>query len=144
MLPACHISNFVSFRKISNALGYSNPSIMNIYINRVQKYIKSMIKLNPFVTRLILGWGISSDHQKNSQVKIWAATATYLRSKGYIRSKFQSGKFGNLIADSELLQKSVKRKCLSFFDIPTRTWCNLTSKVVFGLNLLFCLKFCVF
>ena len=114
------------------------------FINKVQKYIKSMIKLNPFVTRLILGWGISSDHQKNSQVKIWAATATYLRSKGYIRSKFQSGKFGNLIADSESLQKSVKRKCLSFFDIPTRTWCNLTSKVVFGLNLLFCLKFCVF
>ena len=33
MLPACHISNFVSFRKISNALGYSNPSIMNIYIH---------------------------------------------------------------------------------------------------------------
>ena len=109
--------------------------------NRVQKYIKSMIKLNPFVTRLILGWGISSDHQKNSQVKIWAATATYLRSKGYIRSKFQSGKFGNLIADSESLQKSVKRKCLSFFDIPTRTWCNLTSKVIIGLKLLFCLKF---
>ena len=88
-----------------------------------------MIKSNPFVTRLILGWGISSDHQKNSQVKIWAATATYLRSKGYIRSKFQSGKFENLIADSESLQKSIKRKCLSFFDIPSRTQSKLSSNV---------------
>merc|ERR1711946_80853 len=88
-----------------------------------------MIKLNPFVTRLILGWGISSDHQKNSQVKIWAATATYLRSKGYIRSKFQSGKFENLIANLESLQKSTRRKCLPFFDIPSGTQSKLSSNV---------------
>ena len=74
--------------------------------NRVQKCIKSEILFNPFVTRPILRWGTSSDHYKNSQVKIWGATATYLRSKGYIRSKFQIGKFENLIADSESLQKS--------------------------------------
>ena len=97
--------------------------------NRVQKCIKSVIKFHPFVTRPILGWGISSDHQKNSLVKIWDATAAYLRSKGYVRSKFQSGKFENLIADSESLQKTTKRKCLSFFDIPSGTQSKLSSNV---------------
>jgi len=45
---------------------------------------------------------------KFSQVKVWDPTGTYLRSKGHMRSKFQNGKFENLIADSESLQKSVK------------------------------------
>ena len=35
----------------------------------------------PLVTRPILRWRISSDHQKDYLVKIWAATAVHLRSK---------------------------------------------------------------
>ena len=46
---------------------------------------------------------------------------TFLRSKGYMWSKFQNGKFENLFADSESLQKTAKRKCPSFFDIPSGT-----------------------
>ena len=80
-----------------------------------------MIEFHPPVTRPIKGWGMSSVHQKFSLVNIWDATDAYLRSKGYMRSKFQNGKFANLIADSESLQKTAKRKCLSFFDIPSGT-----------------------
>ena len=43
------------------------------------------------------------------------ATATFLRSKYYIRSNFQNWKFVNLIADSKSLEKTMIRKCLSFF-----------------------------
>ena len=56
-----------------------------------------------------------------SLVNIWHATDAYLRSKGYMKSKFQNGKIENLMLDSDSLQKSVNRKCLSFFDIPTRS-----------------------
>ena len=65
--------------------------------------------------------GISSVRPKFSLVKIWDPTAAYFRSKGYMTSKFQNGKFENLMADSEFLHKSIQRKCLSFFDIPTKT-----------------------
>ena len=87
---------------------------------------------------------MSLARQKFSLVNIWAATAAYLRSKGYMRSKFQNGKFPNLIADSESLQKIIKRNCLSFFDIPSGTWFNWTLKVIIRSNLLFCLKFGLF
>ena len=72
---------------------------------------------------------MSSARQRFSLVNIWAATAACLRSKGYMRSKFKSGKFANLIADSESLQKTAKRKCLSFFDIPSRTQSKLPLNV---------------
>ena len=71
--------------------------------NKVQKCVKSEKEFHPAITRPILGWGMTSERQKNFLVNIWAATDSYLRSKGYIRSKFQNGKFENLIADSESL-----------------------------------------
>ena len=80
-----------------------------------------MIEFHPLVTRPIKGQGISTVRQKFSLAKIWDPTATYLRSKGHMRSKFQNGKFENLIADSESLQKTAKRMCPSFFDIPSGT-----------------------
>ena len=50
-----------------------------------------------------------------------STTATFLRSKCYIRSNFQNWNFVNLIADLKSLQKTVWRKCLSFFKILIRT-----------------------
>ena len=63
--------------------------------------------------------------------------------KGHKRSNIQNGKIENLMAYSDSLQKSITTKCLPFFDI-IRTWSNLTSKVIFGSNLLFYLKFDLF
>ena len=68
-------------------------------LNRVQECIKNMIEFHPLVTRPIEGWGISSNHQKNSLVMIWDLTDAYFSSKGYSRSKL--GMLKNLLADSE-------------------------------------------
>ena len=84
-------------------LTHPNILFMNHGSNRVQKCVKSVIKFHPPVTRPIQEWGMSSVHQKFSLVNIWDATDAYLRSKDYMRSKFQNGKFENLMADSESL-----------------------------------------
>ena len=60
----------------------------------------------------------SSVATENFLVKIWDATAAFLRSN------FEDVKFANLIAGSESLLKSIKRESNSFFDILTGAWSN--------------------
>ena len=57
---------------------------------------------------------------KTHSQKKWVfrfSSGGYLGMDDYIRSNFQNWKFVHLIADSKSLEKTIKRKYLSFFEI---------------------------